>query len=182
MKLFYSKLEFLLSLKNNTNIDFDKTTNCSGWGFVTKDGRTFFGRNFTQYLEAMNEMLDTKFDIVHSVRLGTILKVFYTQDPVDIQETPVIDSENDSVKDEPLSEETVETSVEATEEDSNHVSEETNPLSDKLDWGMINSLQNKKYDKEKLEKHALEITGINLNKRFTLENMIIQLKEELSKL
>lgn len=181
MKLFYSKLEFLLSLKNNTKIDFDKTTNCSGWGFVTKDDKHFFGRNFTQYLEAMNEMLGTKFDVVQSVRLGNILKVFYTEQPEleVVVEAPVMSSEEIVVKDEqPIVE--INNVAENASEEELEVIEVS--LSDKLDWEMINSLQNKKYDKEKLEKHALEITGINLNKRFTLENMIIQLKEELDKL
>lgn len=172
MKLFYSKLEFLLSLKDSTDIDFDKTTNCSGWGFVTKDGRSFFGRTFTQYIEAMNEMLGTKFDTVYSVRLGSMLKVFYTEQPSDTNIAFVEDIKDAAI----VVTDTIVDEVEIIPEQPENITDKYN-----LDWDMINSLENKKYDKIKLEKYIFEKTGINLNRRFTIENMIVQLKEELLK-
>lgn len=59
--------------------------------------------------------------------------------------------------------------------------EEVVSCSEDYDWEMIQSLENKKYDKVKLEKHVLEVSGgtINLNRRKTLENMINELKEAL---
>lgn len=48
-----------------------------------------------------------------------------------------------------------------------------------VDWEMINSLENKKYDKIKLDKYAEENFGIKLNQRNTLENMIKDFKSQL---
>lgn len=51
-----------------------------------------------------------------------------------------------------------------------------------VNWEMINSLQNKKYDKEKLDQYAEETFSIKLNRKFTIDNMIAQFKEEIEKL
>lgn len=47
-----------------------------------------------------------------------------------------------------------------------------------VDWEMINSLQNKKHDKIKLEEYAKGF-GVDLKRNKTLENMIIDFKEFL---
>lgn len=49
-----------------------------------------------------------------------------------------------------------------------------------IDWDWINSLQNKKYDKEALDKWCEKELSIKLNKRNTIENMIIDLKTQLN--
>lgn len=48
-----------------------------------------------------------------------------------------------------------------------------------VDWDWINSLENKKYHKEELDKYAEEKFKIKLNKRNTLENMIADFKSQL---
>lgn len=48
-----------------------------------------------------------------------------------------------------------------------------------IDWGWIGSLENKKYDKQKLDKYADENFSIKLNQRNTVDNMILDLKNQL---
>lgn len=47
------------------------------------------------------------------------------------------------------------------------------------DWKWIESLQNKKYDKEAFDEYAEKEFKIKLNKRNTLENMIADFKSQL---
>ncbi len=49
-----------------------------------------------------------------------------------------------------------------------------------IDWDWINSLQNKKYDKEALDVWCEKELSIKLNKRNTIENMIVDLKTQLN--
>lgn len=49
-----------------------------------------------------------------------------------------------------------------------------------IDWDWINSLQNKKYDKEALDEWCEKELSIKLNKRNTIENMIVDLKTQLN--
>lgn len=48
-----------------------------------------------------------------------------------------------------------------------------------VDWEWISSLENKKYDKQKLDKYADENFSIKLNQRNTVDNMILDLKNQL---
>ncbi len=49
----------------------------------------------------------------------------------------------------------------------------------KVDWEWVQSLKNKKYDKEDLDKYAESKFGIKLNRRNTIENMIEDFKFQL---
>jgi hypothetical protein len=50
---------------------------------------------------------------------------------------------------------------------------------EEVDWEWINTLENKKYDKVKLDEYAAEKFDIKLNQRNTIENMIIDFKTQL---
>jgi hypothetical protein len=77
--------------------------------------------------------------------------------------------------------------VDTEEEDNNNtvITEDTEEEEEEkenkdVDWDMINKLENKKYDKVKLDEYAEKEFGIKLNQRNTLANMIKDLEDQLA--
>lgn len=62
------------------------------------------------------------------------------------------------------------------------VQKEVNVPTKEVDWEWVESLENKKYDREKLDVYASDNFGINLNRKFTITNMVKKFKEELNAL
>lgn len=93
-----------------------------------------------------------------------------------------VEGEDIKVVDEPVIEEKEETPVEVTE-----VVEEVEPESDEavsetipeVDWGWVSTLKNNTPSKKELDKYAKEKFNLDLNRRMTLENMIVDFKTQL---
>ena len=139
-------------------LNFNRTLRLPMCSFSV-DGEDFISHDSKSFLVKLNDKFDLDYDVVRSQRRGQKFTLIWWES----DETKPEDKKEDLIK-EVLEDEEVEDSEEASSE---------------VDWEWINSLENKKYDKEKLDKYAEEKFSISLNRRNTLENMIVDFKEQL---
>ncbi|UUW39738.1 hypothetical protein VP14_051 [Vibrio phage VPMCC14] len=141
------------------------------------EGVTVAYTNPIEIFKGLKDDFGLPVDIAGSVRRGRVFRIKMTENPsiadMDMQVKKVEVKTSDVVEEAiPVAETESLIKLEATE-----VKEL--PLTSEIDWEWINSLENKKYDKEKLDVYAEEKHNIKLNKRNTLENMITDFKEQL---
>ncbi|UZV41201.1 hypothetical protein vBVpaMR16F_135 [Vibrio phage vB_VpaM_R16F] len=150
-------------------LDFNRTLRLPMCSFSV-DGEDFISHDSKSFLVKLNDKFGLDYDVVRSQRRGQKFTLIWWESdetkPEDKKEDltkEVVEDVSDDTAEEVLDEE-----VEASEESSSEV-----------DWEWVNSLENKKYDKEKLDKYAEEKFSISLNRRNTLENMIVDFKDQL---
>lgn len=149
-------------------LDFNRTLRLPMCSFSV-DGEDFISHDSKSFLLKLNDKFGLDYDVVRSQRRGQKFTLIWWESdetkPEDKKEELVKVVIEDALED---VEEVVDTKVEASEEASLEVN-----------WEWISSLENKKYDKEKLDQYAEEKFSISLNRRNTLENMIVDFKEQL---
>lgn len=183
-KRFQTKRDFLMAMDVVERFDREATAKLGGYTFVTTDGTKYRSHSFRHWLQDMNQVFGTTFNEHRSIVLMGGYNIYLKSPfPEEIlsKETPEEIVEDVKEMEPFLVVEDFE--GEDTSEEDEVVEEQ--PLSKEelfpeVDWEMINSLQNKKHDKIKLDDYAKESFSIDLNRRNTLDNMVKDFVDQLT--
>lgn len=176
-KQFTSKVEMIeavstLSPKLDTKamLDFIPKGSPRRLYVITDEGKMFPCDTFKKFLSIANSIGDLEFlHPICSGRGGTLFNLYSKKDYFGTEGDKFIPEIKQpeiivEVKPQPLI---------VLDMDTEKSSEKVDEVI--VDWEMINSLQNKKHDKIKLEEYAKGF-GVDLKRNKTLENMIIDFK------
>ena len=154
-----------------------------GLRFKDTEGIELAYSNPIEIFKGLKEDFSLPVDVSGCVRRGKVFRIKMTEQPslkyadmqqkAPVQETIVVDT---TVSEEVLVDDTVEQDVVTAQDEPS--SEEA--ITENVDWEWVNSLENKKYDKIKLDEYADEKFGIKLNRVMKIDNMIADLKEQLA--
>ena len=147
-------------------LDFNNTMKLSKTWFYY-DGNKYVAPSFKATLGQLNELIGTRFDTKHSIAVGSRYTVFI--EPLDVQSF-------EEVVEEVVADES---SVETDEFELSllDLGGDEEASSEQPDWGWVESLENTKKDKKRLDEYAAGF-GISLKRTMTLTNMIKAFKEE----
>jgi len=161
-KFFPNRFKFWEYLQPQCEgLDFNRTLRLPICSYSIND-EDFIFHNSKDFLVSLNKRFGLNYDEVRSQRRGQKFTLIWWEE----------DKEQVVNKSEESSEVVIEESIIGTEPEA--ASEAPD-----VDWEWVESLENKKYDKEKLDKYAEDKFNISLNRRNTLENMIIDFKGQL---
>lgn len=142
-------------------LDFNRTLRLPICSYSIND-EDFIFHNSKDFLVSLNKRFGLNYDEVRSQRRGQKFTLIWWED----------DKDQAVKKSEETSEVVIEESIIDTEL-------ETASESPDVDWEWIESLTNTKPSKKALDEYAEKEFGLSLNRRNTLENMIIDFKEQL---
>ena len=173
-KLFYKLLK-----QHVPTFDDNKSLALSRFSILDTDGKFYPIRRLSTLIELVNTMASKPFLCPKrsSASGRAIYKIWVLDDKEEIKTKEVLVEDAVQVEEdfniEDMMQQVNDLTVDS-EFDEVEVSDKVQP-----DWEWIGTLENKKYDKEKLDVYAEENFNIQLNKRNTLENMVKDFKESL---
>ena len=148
-------------------LDFNNTMKLSKTWFYY-DGNKYVAPSFKATLGQLNELIGTRFDTKHSIAVGSRYTVFI--EPLDVQSFEEVLPEEVAVEESPVETDEFELSLLDLGDGDELVAEQP-------DWGWVDSLENTKKDKKRLDEYAVGF-GVSLKRTMTLANMIKAFKEE----
>ena len=175
-KVYFNKVEFCLRLKEDTpTIALHKCISDPFYTYFTEDGKQFTNSCIPSMMQSLNDNFGTNYYPQACTNFGEVYTISTKTEPLVKEEftkaeETVLDETSGGFLD------LLSLDVDNTE------GEWVATVSDTpaVDWDMLNSLENKKYDKIKLDEYAEKGFNIKLNQRNTLANMIEDFKEQLS--
>lgn len=147
---------------------------------VTTEGKVHVCDTFKKFLSLVNYLGDLEF--MHPIcngRGGSLFNIFSKKDYFGTEGepfVPVVEEVEEVDMGDLLSLDVEQPVVNPTVAEDKVITTETK----EVDWDMIEALENKKYDKIKLDEYAEKEFGIKLNQRNTLSNMIKDFKDQLA--
>ncbi|CAM0038941.1 hypothetical protein VPHK460_0018 [Vibrio phage K460] len=164
--------------KRHEEINLNASISQPSFYFVTTDKVVHRATGTKMLAQVLNGLFGNYYSVEDSTTVtrqrGTLAYALQEQEKV---ETPV-QEEKEEVVPEPEVKEVVEDSPSLISLD---VEEDVTEDSKEPDWAWIESLENTKDDRLELDQYAEDEFSVKLSRRKTLENMIIDFKEELAK-
>lgn len=155
-----------------------------GLRFKDTEGVELSYTNPIEIFKGLKEDFSLPVDVSGCVRRGKVFRIKMTEAPYleygDMQQKVVIAQIEDVVEEASVEEDVIPVVVEEAIEIVTEEEVEPTESPEDVDWEWVNSLENKKYDKIKLDEYADEKFGIKLNRVMKIDNMIADLKEQLA--